>query len=95
MATEIKSLVAGFVLNAVQEGEGRLLVTLTLYSFLFEDMLKSLLLRERKWVAQTMHPEERETIAIKPHYRACISRLWRTYPCQSDPANDAQYHYKP
>ncbi len=58
----------------------------TLYSFLFKDMLKCLLLIERKWVAQTMHPKERETIAIKPHYRACVSILWRTDPHQSDSA---------
>ncbi len=72
-----------------------LLQSSTLYSFLFDNMLKRLLLIERKWVSQTMHPKERETIAIKPHYRGCVSRLRRTDPHQCDPANDAQDHYRP
>jgi hypothetical protein len=41
---------------------------LTSYSFLFKDMLKCLLLRERTLVVWTLHPKERETIAIKPYF---------------------------
>ncbi len=40
----------------------------TFYSFFFKDMLKCLLLRERKLVAWTIHNRERETIMVKPQY---------------------------
>jgi hypothetical protein len=59
----------------------------TLYSFLFEDMLKCLLLRDRKWVAGTMHTMERETTVVKPHYMPRFSRLWRTDSRQYELAN--------
>ncbi len=75
MAAKIENLVARFALYARKKRAAFLARSLTLYSFLLKDMLKCLLLRERKWVAQTMHPKEREIIAIKPHYSACVSRL--------------------
>jgi hypothetical protein len=44
--------------------------------------------REKRGVAQTMSPGERETIAVRPHYQALIPRLWRTDPRWSEPEND-------
>ncbi len=80
MAVGIESLVAGFALHARKKRAALLAWSSTLYSFHFKDMLKCLLLRERKWVAQAMHPKEKETITIEPNYRVCVSRLWRTDP---------------
>jgi hypothetical protein len=63
----------------------------TWYSFLFEDMVKCLLPMERKWVARTMCPGEREPIARKPHYRPRFIRLNRINPRLSGSANNARY----
>jgi hypothetical protein len=43
--------------------------SVTFSPLLFKDMVKCLLLRNRKWVAGRMRIGERETIVIKPHYR--------------------------
>ena len=56
---------------------------------------KKLAMLEIKWVVQTMSPEKRETIGVKRHYGPRVSRLWRIKPHRYDPANDAQYHYRP
>ena len=46
---------------------------------------------ERKWVARTMCPKERETIARKPHYnyRPRFIRLNQIEPRRSGSANNA------
>ncbi len=43
----------------------------------------------------TMSPGERETIAVKCHYRPRVARLWRTDPHRSESANNAQSHCRP
>ncbi len=49
-------------------------------------------MREKKGVAQTMSPGERETITVRPHYQALMPRLWRTDPRWSGSANNARSH---
>ncbi len=72
MAAGIESLVAGFASHARKKRAAFLTRSPTLYSFLFKDILKYLLPMEGKWIAQTMHPGEREPIARKPNYRPHI-----------------------
>ncbi len=69
MAAGIESGVTGFASQTREKRVAFLVWSLTLYSFLFKDMLKCLLPVEIKWVPQTMSPKERETTVVKRHYR--------------------------
>ena len=65
----IETRVTGFASQARKKRATFLAQSSTLYSFLFEDILKCLLPIEIEWVMQTMSPKEREPIAVKRHYR--------------------------
>ena len=66
MAAGIENLVAGFASHARKKRAAFLARSSTLYSFLFEDVLKCLFPIEGKWIPQIMCPGEREPIVRKP-----------------------------
>jgi hypothetical protein len=68
IASVTLTFVAGLAWHAMKKHAAFSARSSALYSFLFEDMLKCLLPRDGKWVAQTMFTRERETVVVKSHY---------------------------
>ncbi len=89
------TFVSGFAWHVMKKRVAFSARSSTLYSFLFEDIFKCLLPRDRKLVAQTVQPGERETFAVKPHYRPRLSRLWWTDPPWSELAINARSLCRP
>ncbi len=87
--------VSGFSWLAMKKRAAFYAWSSTLYSFLFKDMLKFLLLGNRKYVTQTTRHRKRETITVKPHFWPCLWRLWKTHTCWLEPANNAQFNCSP